>query len=77
MNIHAEDRQNETENMHAASREINHLLEVKAVMLEALDGLIQSISTREDKFGERFHADILHACAVGEAAIRLAKGEQP
>ena len=36
----------------------------------ALDGLIQAISTREDKHGERFHADILHACSVGEKALK-------
>lgn len=45
-------------------------------MLEALDALIQQISNREDDHGERFAPEILHACAVGEAAIRKARGGQ-
>jgi hypothetical protein len=51
------------------------VLAAAPALLEALDRLIQSISTREDQHGERFDPAILHACAVGEAAISLAKGE--
>lgn len=82
---HAENRQNETETMHAASREINHLLEVKAVMLEALEALLQlttdGILVRDtrndhDPAWAIKQMPLVMALKKADEAIKLAKGEQ-
>jgi hypothetical protein len=73
---HAEDRQAETENMHAASREINHLLEVKAVMLEALEYADSRPCNCQSLTDDAWHSANCYKPKI-QAAIRLAKGEQP
>ena len=47
--------------------------DVNRKLVEALDGLIQAISKREDEHSERFAFSILQACAVGENALAEAR----
>jgi hypothetical protein len=78
MSAHAENRQNETETMHAASREINHLLEVKAVMLQALEEIHRLATIELNGTGRMYYAtNRADIAATSSRAIRLAKGERP
>ena len=49
--------------------------EIVEELIAALDGLIETISWREDAHGERFHNAIRHKCATGEGALKRAKGK--
>jgi 2-phosphoglycerate kinase len=73
MSTHAEDRQDDTETMHAASREIKHLMEVKAVMLEAMEAARKFlVRTHEYQGGFMEAEDAVNSL---DHAIKLANGE--